>query len=203
VTRVPEMAPEGHRPRILSVDVRFRFGTSASCATGWRHSIFAPWKNRQGETSFQFGTEVVSGVQALACTATLVTAVLALDVTGAGAPSDRGSTKDSQWVPPFSWTGSISARQRAALRARADFSLAGGGSFRLNPFDIDAFVADGTIGYNPQINGNWLAGIEADLPTSNIAIRRCARRLELSVRQIEPAPYQPNERDSRQRCSGS
>jgi outer membrane immunogenic protein len=88
---------------------------------------------------------------------------LAMPGTGAQA-GDRVSIKDGP--APFSWTGFYVGVTAGAGWGESRFDDSG---FKSNPFDIDGFVAGGTIGYNFQLSPRWVVGIETDLSFSNIS----------------------------------
>jgi outer membrane immunogenic protein len=82
----------------------------------------------------------------------------------AGGLERRGSLKDGPYSA-YSWTG-------AYIGVTAGYGW-GDSRFddgaRSNPFDIDGLVIGGTIGYNLQLQGNVVIGVEADISYSDIS----------------------------------
>jgi outer membrane immunogenic protein len=90
----------------------------------------------------------------------------AFAVTATTASADggfHGGVKDTP--APFSWTGFYIGATAGGGWGESRFD---DGS-RSNPFDIDGFIAGGTIGYNFQFDRRWVVGIEADMSFSDIS----------------------------------
>jgi outer membrane immunogenic protein len=94
----------------------------------------------------------------------LFAVAMSATIAHAGGLPGRGSLKDTPYGT-YTWTG-------AYIGITAGY---GWGDTRFddgvpsNTFDMDGFVFGGTIGYNQQLQGGVVVGIEADISYSNIS----------------------------------
>jgi outer membrane immunogenic protein len=92
----------------------------------------------------------------------------ALAVAVSAASADGGARRSINYgePAPFSWTGLYVGATAGGGWGDTRFDDSG---FLSNRFDIDGFVAGGTIGYNFQLNRHLVLGMEADLSFSDIS----------------------------------
>jgi outer membrane immunogenic protein len=95
--------------------------------------------------------------------ALLILALVTASAAYAGGPKG-GSLKDEPYRP-YSWTGAYVGLTAGYAWGESRFD----DGVTSNPFDIDGWALGGTIGYNLQMHGNVVVGIEADISFSDIS----------------------------------
>jgi|SRR5580698_435266 outer membrane immunogenic protein len=97
----------------------------------------------------------------------LAVAIAALGIAAASAPAfaaDMALKAPPPRDPGYNWTGWYAGLNAGYSwgRSATNFTVAGLGPFSTSQ-SMNGGLGGGQIGYNSQVNGNWLVGLEADI----------------------------------------